>query len=316
MYEYDDEQPRITGRTIGLALTACLIGVLGFVVLRAEPNQTLGARALMSDPAEAAALSDTVAPDLTTSTTSTTEIMVGASAPTTTTTTPTVAVSAPRTTSEVPDEAASPTTTSTPGTTTSTPDATAAAATGSDLGFPAAPDGTPLPVVVTYDSGTVQLAGFVPSEETRQRLVGLARANSQDDDVAVTDNLLINPAVPASVGIRVIELQSARFGEGAAQLTPMHIEQIDRVVGVMQALPHVSVLVIGHSDQRGDDFRNLMLSEDRAGAVVDYLVYLGIEPTRISMRGAGESDLLTLDDDANAFALNRRTEFIFYGVLL
>jgi hypothetical protein len=29
----------------------------------------------------------------------------------------------------------------------------------------------------------------------------------------------------------------------------------------------------------------------------------------------GETDLLTLDDDAKALALNRRTEFIFYGLL-
>jgi len=172
-----------------------------------------------------------------------------------------------------------------------------------------------LPVIVAYDSGKVTLTGAVPSDDARARLVGLAQANSQEPDVEVVDNLFVNPAVPASVGVRVIEMNSARFGECEAQLVPEHTVQFDRVASVLQALPHVTVLVIGHADQRGDDQRNRELSENRASTVVDYLAYLGVEPTRLSMRGAGETDLLTLDDDQHALALNRRTEFVFYGVL-
>ena len=75
-------------------------------------------------------------------------------------------------------------------------------------------------------------------------------------------------------------------------------------------LPHIPELTVS------DDQINRELSESRAGMVVDYLAYRGINPTRLSMRGAGETDLLTLDSDERALALNRRTEFIFYGVLV
>ena len=209
-----------------------------------------------------------------------------------------------------------PTTTAPAPPTPTVPDSASDTTSAPDLGYPAAPDGTPLPVVVTYDTGTVKLTGFLPSEESRARLVGLAVANSQNPDPDVIDNLIVNPAVPSSVGVRVIEMNSARFGEGEAQLTAEHTAQFDRVAAVLDALPHVTALVIGHADQRGDDVRNLELSENRASTVVDYLTYLGIEPTRLSMRGAGETDLLTLDDDGAALALNRRTEFVFYGILI
>jgi outer membrane protein OmpA-like peptidoglycan-associated protein len=81
-------------------------------------------------------------------------------------------------------------------------------------------------------------------------------------------------------------------------------------------LPNVTVLVIGHADQRGDDESNHAISAERAEAVVDFLTYLGVSPTRLASRAVGEADLLTLADDNTALALNRRTEFVFYGVLV
>jgi outer membrane protein OmpA-like peptidoglycan-associated protein len=132
----------------------------------------------------------------------------------------------------------------------------------------------------------------------------------------VVDNVDINPAVPISVGVRVIELNSARFPEGNADILPAHALELDRVVAIMNALPNISVVVVGHADQRGDDLTNFAVSDDRARAVVNYLLYLGISPTRLSSRAAGETDLLAVGDDDAALALNRRTEFIFSGLLI
>jgi outer membrane protein OmpA-like peptidoglycan-associated protein len=170
--------------------------------------------------------------------------------------------------------------------------------------------------VVIFDVETITISGQVPSEAQRERLAGLAIANSQFPEAEVVDNMVINPAVPLSVGVRVIELNSARFPEGSADILPDHALELDRVVTIMQALPNISVVVVGHADQRGDDIRNFAVSDERARAVVNYLLYLGISPTRLSSRAAGETDLLTIGDDDAALALNRRTEFIFYGLLM
>lgn len=320
MYDEDDRydlEDRRLGKWIGLTVVLGVIGTMGFTMLRDQQNRSTRANALAIETTaavEATASTTTALPVETPATTtvvaaSTTTLpaVVGpvappaAPAPPTETSAPVVTEPAPTTTTAA--------TTTTPATPAGSPETTG-------LGYPAAPDGSPLPVIVTYDDGAVTLTGAVPSAEAATRLVGLAQANSQEPDVEVVDNLFVNPAVPASVGVRVIEMNSARFGEGEAQLVPEHVAQFDRVGAVLQALPHVTVLVIGHADQRGDDQRNRELSEHRARTVVDYLTYLGIEPTRLSMRGAGESDLLTLADDASALALNRRTEFVFYGVLV
>ena len=167
-----------------------------------------------------------------------------------------------------------------------------------------------------FDTETVTIAGQVPSQAAKDRISALALANSQFPDVDVIDNMVINPAVPISVGVRVIELNSARFPESSAEILPDHALELDRVLTIMQALPNISVVVIGHADQRGDDLNNFAISDERARAVVNYLLFLGISPMRLSSRAAGETDLLSIGDDDAALALNRRTEFIFYGLLI
>ncbi len=183
------------------------------------------------------------------------------------------------------------------------------------LEYPSAPDGTPLPIVATYAEGMVTLTGHVPSEAARARLAALAAANSQDD-AEVIDRMIVNERVPINVGVRVIETNSPRFPEGDVVLTAGHAAQLGRVATIMAALPNITVLVIGHADQRGGEATNLALSNDRARAVVDYLAYLGVAPTRMSSQAAGESHLLTLEDDEASLALNRRTEFVFFGILV
>jgi outer membrane protein OmpA-like peptidoglycan-associated protein len=170
-------------------------------------------------------------------------------------------------------------------------------------------------VVAIFDLETITLSGAVPSQAAVERLAALALANSKTP-ATVTNLLTINPAVPINVGVRVIELNSVRFPAGSAEVLPPHALELDRVARVMAALPNVSVLVIGHADQRGSDAENFAISDARARAVVNYLISVGVESSRLSSRAVGESDLLLIDDDEAALALNRRTEFIFYGLLL
>lgn len=176
------------------------------------------------------------------------------------------------------------------------------------------PDGSPEPVVAVFDLETITLTGVVPNAPDIETLSALALANSKTP-ATVQSQLTTNPAVPRNVGVRVIELNSVRFPEGSFEVLPEHALELDRIATVMTALPHVSVMVVGHADQRGDAVENQLLSAERARSVVNYLVSRGIDPARLASRAVGEADLLTLADDDTALALNRRTEFIFYGLL-
>ena len=181
--------------------------------------------------------------------------------------------------------------------------------------YPQLPDGQPQPVVAIFDTSTITLTGEVPSAAAVARLSSLAVANSQTPAVVV-NNLIINPSVPISVGVRVIELNSVRFPTASATVLPAHAKELDRVANVMKLLPNVSVLVIGHADQRGTNADNLAASTARAQAVLNYLIFVGISPSRLTSQGIGATDLLTAQTDDVALALNRRTEFIFYGLLI
>ena len=116
-------------------------------------------------------------------------------------------------------------------------------------------------------------------------------------------------------GVRVVELTSVRFPDGSSEIRPEHAAELDRVVAAMAALPNITTTVIGHADQRGDEVSNYVLSEDRATAVVNYIASKGIDPQRLAARAVGEADLLSLNNDDAALALNRRTEFIIVGLI-
>ncbi len=222
-------------------------------------------------------------------------------APVTTESAPATTVAPP--TTQAPTTTAAPTTTEAPTTTQAGPS------------FPTLPDGSPEPIVAIYDGPTIRVVGWVPSQEKADQLEGLALANSTDPTAQVDAMWSIDPSVPLNIGTRVIEMNSPRFGAGSADVTPEHAAQLDRVANVLNLLPNVTVTVVGHADQKGDEAANYALSEARAVSVVGYLVGKGVAPSRLSARAFGEQDLLAADESEASLALNRRTEFIFYGLL-
>lgn len=217
------------------------------------------------------------------------------------------ATTAPATTA--PATTAAPTTTAAPATTA------ALAAVPVGPSYPTLPDGSPEPIVAVFDGPTINVTGWVSSQEKLELLTTLALANSTDPNAIVNANIQIDPTVPSSIGTRVIEMNSPRFNAGSADVTLEHGAQLDRVATVMAALPNVTVTVVGHADQVGDEAANYAISEARAVSVVRYLVGKGIDPSRLAARAVGEQDLLSDDASEAALALNRRTEFIFYGLL-
>lgn len=182
-------------------------------------------------------------------------------------------------------------------------------------GYPVLPDGSPVPVEAVYEGSVVTLTGLVPSEDARMQLEALAIAGAPRPDTTAVNLLEINENVPLSVGARVLSLDSVRFPDGSADITPEHAAEVDGVVRTLEALPHVTLLVIGHSDRRGNDQSNLLLSQDRADAMVLYLASQGIDPSRMSSRAVGESNPISEANSEAALQLNRRTELIFYGLL-
>lgn len=73
------------------------------------------------------------------------------------------------------------------------------------------------------------------------------------------------------------------------------------------------VVIEGHCDERGTDEYNLALGERRAKAARDYLVAMGVGADRVGTISYGEERPLDRGNNEEAWARNRRAEFLIKG---
>lgn len=86
---------------------------------------------------------------------------------------------------------------------------------------------------------------------------------------------------------------------------------LEAVKGILKANPQIKKVAIeGHTDDVGNDKRNLKLSDDRAKSVVQWLVDNGVEAERLSGQGFGESKPAVEGTTKEAREANRRVEFV------
>ncbi len=110
---------------------------------------------------------------------------------------------------------------------------------------------------------------------------------------------------------KVFILESVQFPFSSAELTNTSFAQLDNVVKVLNAYPKAKIAVNGHTDSRGDDAMNLVLSENRAKAVQTYLLSKGIDSERIIRAvGFGETDPIATNETEEGRQENRRSELV------
>ena len=83
---------------------------------------------------------------------------------------------------------------------------------------------------------------------------------------------------------------------------------LDLVARSLLDWPSVRVEIAGHTDAVGSEASNQRLSQQRAGAVRDWLVARGVDPGRLVARGYGESEPIDDNDTPGGRARNRRVE--------
>lgn len=109
----------------------------------------------------------------------------------------------------------------------------------------------------------------------------------------------------------VVELSSQiLFGFDQADLSTEAKSNLDQLVKVLNEYPDTDIELQGHTDSRGSEAYNQTLSERRAGAVSSYLASRGINNTRLSTKGFGETMPKYDNDSEEGRAQNRRVEFL------
>lgn len=99
------------------------------------------------------------------------------------------------------------------------------------------------------------------------------------------------------------------FETGKTQISRVSSGLLDLIVATIGRCPGNAVEVSGHTDSSGDETANLILSEQRAKAVVTYLTNAGISPDRLTAIGLGSARPIAPNDTDEGKALNRRIEF-------
>ena len=100
------------------------------------------------------------------------------------------------------------------------------------------------------------------------------------------------------------------FDVGKAVIKPESMGEINRIVKLMNDNPELKFEVQGHTDNTGNAAKNQTLSEQRAKAIVDKLVEMGIAAGRLSSVGKGQTSPLADNSTDEGRAKNRRVEFV------
>lgn len=107
----------------------------------------------------------------------------------------------------------------------------------------------------------------------------------------------------------ILILKKIQFETSSARIKGESYPILDEVVMVMNARPKMRVGIYGHTDDRGPDAMNLLLSKQRAAAVKTYIASKGIAAGRLESEGFGETKPITKNDTDDGRAKNRRVEF-------
>lgn len=119
---------------------------------------------------------------------------------------------------------------------------------------------------------------------------------------------LIIDLSPIRKNVEVV-LQNIFFDTGKWDLKSESEVELDFLRDFLTNNPGLRIEIQGHTDDVGKDSDNLLLSQNRANAVRDWLIGKGISASRLTSVGYGESQPLVPNDSDESRAKNRRTQF-------
>lgn len=137
----------------------------------------------------------------------------------------------------------------------------------------------------------------------------------QSTYVAAKDSITA-PVIKLEMEVQPIEvgmhyrLHNIYFAFNSADILSSSQKVLDEFIVFLNDHPTMTISIEGHTDNVGSDEFNLILSENRAKAVYNYLVNNGIDSNRLQYKGFGETTPIATNETEEGRAMNRRTEFV------
>ena len=104
--------------------------------------------------------------------------------------------------------------------------------------------------------------------------------------------------------------EDIHFKKGSYRLQPQAREILKRKAGFLKKYPQVSVIIQGHTDERGSRETNIAFGDRRAGEVKSFLIREGIERIRLIPVSYGKERPIDTAKTEKARVKNRRVHFV------
>jgi len=119
--------------------------------------------------------------------------------------------------------------------------------------------------------------------------------------------------VPEEIVAKVnLAAKNIHFETASATIKAESYADLDSIVEILLDYPAIDALIEGHTDNVGDPEDNMILSQDRAAAVKQYITNKGVEAIRLTAKGYGETQPIAKNKTEEGRAKNRRVEVKLY----
>ena len=114
----------------------------------------------------------------------------------------------------------------------------------------------------------------------------------------------------------IVNMSDVLFDFNKYTLRPEAREKLAKISGIILSHPGLKLEVDGYTDSIGTDEYNMKLSEQRAGAVRDYLTGQGLTGDNVTALGFGKDNPVASNDNAAGRQKNRRVEMVVSGDII
>ena len=172
-----------------------------------------------------------------------------------------------------------------------------------NIGYPINTYNTENSLVVDHDGKTAYFSSNKSGFGLEDIFVFDLPESMQAHKVSEIELEIISQAVGAE-----IVLKDVTFPSNSYKIDYSSYTQLDQLIAFLKKQPDIELEIQGHTDDIGSEHENLILSNERARVVYDYL-FKNID-NKLSYRGYGESRPLLPNDSDSSRDLNRRTSFV------